>query len=251
MSNLYLEDGGSYSWSEKIPSSDVSLGFGSTPLNLSDPTALVAPILDLAIPSVTCTLLQTLGASGCSLDNVTGVLQQVPLPLDLLDLTNLPLLPQVGQSGAYTQPNFAGIAGGDPAAGGAPAETLLTVLEGLSISSLPLVGPVLSDVQSALLGIIQPGGTPLGATQVVDTGVLTGALQSVLGPAFDLLGTLGLPTLNTLLGQLTWTLDNLTAGDILRQSGTYMAYPVLNMNVPNSAAGGTYKGTMVLTFIQP
>jgi hypothetical protein len=251
LSNLYLEDGGSYSWSDKISSSDLSLGFGSSPLNLADPTALVAPIFDLVIPGATCTLLQTLGASGCSLTNITGVLQTVELPLDLGDLTNLPLLPQVGDAGAYTQPNFAGVAAGDPTASGAPAETLRTVLSGTSVSSLPLVGPVLSDLQSTLLGVISPGGANVPATGVIDTGVLTGALQSLLGPAFDLLGSLGLPSLNTLLGQLTWTLDNLSAGDILRQSGTYTAYPVLNVNVPSTATGGTYKGTMVLTFIQP
>ena len=39
--------------------------------------------------------------------------------------------------------------------------------------------------------------------------------------------------------------------DLLFQTGTYTSYPMLRVTVPEDQANGTYRGTLVVTGIQP
>jgi hypothetical protein len=68
---------------------------------------------------------------------------------------------------------------------------------------------------------------------------------------FDLLGIVpGLPTVDALMADLTATLVDLTGVDLLGQSGMLRAYPILNVDVPESAPTGDYEGTYSVTLIQ-
>ncbi|MGH2688809.1 MAG: hypothetical protein ACRDKW_08385 [Actinomycetota bacterium] len=69
--------------------------------------------------------------------------------------------------------------------------------------------------------------------------MLTAALQELLGPVYD---TLTAVQLTALIDDLTWTLDDLTAGQIQRQSVTYLAYPVMNSTSPTPRPAAPTKG---------
>ena len=45
--------------------------------------------------------------------------------------------------------------------------------------------------------------------------------------------------------------EPLALADLLYQTGTYTSYPMLRVTVPEEQANGTYRGTLVVTGIQP
>lgn len=239
MSNLYLADGESYAWEEKIDSARVRLSYSASALNVVDVKAFVSPIFDITGTTL-CGLLGKLpGDPSCAINDLEGKWQNLVLPVDLSDLSGLPLLPQTGESGPFTDPNYSGIGDGDPNEPGSWSATQLRVMSGGAVDTAAVIANVQSRLSTDLSG--------LGADEVVDPAVLTTAIQQMLGPVYD---TLNAAQLQALIDDLNWTLNDLTGLDVERQSGTYFAYPIINVDVPGDAATGTYRGTLVLTFTQ-
>lgn len=249
MSNLYKATGtSSYDYTASIPSSAVTVGYPQVPLSMKDVSAVVTPVFDLA-ENVTgqtlCTSIQLVGGTVCdiSVSGVRGLRQTVTVPVDLADLTALPLVPQQGETGAFTTPNYSGI--GDHSGKPDPLPTATSrrfVSGGL--------GTVLTTIQSRLATLV---GATAPATSVVDAGTVTDTLRTALGtgtggvPVFDLLS---LTDAQALVDGLVATLKPLVPADVVAQSGTYLSFPLLNVAVPSSAEAGDYRGTLVVTSVQ-
>lgn len=241
MTNLYRSTGASaWDFSSSVPSSDVSLGYSTTPLNTLDVSALVQPVVDVvgSVPGGLCLLLG-LGSCGLSFPDLTANLQTLTVPVDLGQLANLPIVPQAGQAGAFASPSFNGIGATDPAKPGVPSPTSLRMLGG----GTGVAGPLLTSLDSTLGTTLS--GVPLDSVLPIAT--VTALLQQTLGAAYDLLSG---PQLTSILSTLTYTVDSLGAGSILGQSGTYTSYPTLNVSLPENLDPGTYEGTLVVTAVQ-
>ncbi len=241
MTNLYSKTGpGTYDYDTKIASGDVAVSYSSTPLNVTDVTALVEPVFDLTGDLLCQVLGLASGNQACVIQDVDGLLQNVPLTVDLGDLTNLPLLPGAGTSGPYDDPDYVGIGANDPAKPGS-----------FSPTSIPLGSTSVATDLTAIQGSLEALIAGLPTNQLVDTDALLSEVQTTLGPVFDLLGVVpGLPTVDALIADLTATLVDLTGVDLLGQSGMLRAYPILNVDVPESAPTGDYEGTYSVTLIQ-
>ena len=248
LSNLYLATGAStYDYSASIPSSAVSLGFPGAPLTVENLGAVLTPVFDLAetVTGALCTAIQAAGApaSACAITvrGVQGARQTVTnLPVDLSSLTSLaqlPLVPQVGETGAFTNPAYSGI-GDFPAKPGSPPAATTRRLVGGGL------GTVLSMLQ------LQIAVTPV--TTVIDPAVVEGALRTALGtvPAGAVFDLLLSADQQSLVNGVVATAQALLALQIVALSGTYLSFPILNVAVPSSAPAGAYRGTMVVTTIQ-
>ena len=244
MTKLYRAAGDGITYDRPVESEHVGIDYPVDPLNIQDVTARVQPVVDLAgtITGPICAALTLAGASSCaiSLDDVTGKVQSLPIPVDLDDLTNLPLVPQAGTAGTFDDPAFAGVAVGAPGAATATDPTELEVLNGL-ISTGAIVGEV-----NALLDTMAGPTEPL--TDLVDLDTAAAALRTALGgPVYDLLDP---SVVEAILETLGRTVTDITGVDLLGQAGTYLSFPVLELDAPDDTVGGTYRGTMVVTALQ-
>lgn len=244
MSSLYLAQGDAVDFGTPIASSNLGLAYPNSPLDVKSVSAVVAPVLDLAgtITGPTCAVLQTLrGTSSCevSMPAVKGAVQNLTVPVDLSNLAKLPLIPQAGVEGTFDKPAYAGVAATAPRPAPAPAATQLEVLSGTAASDL-----VLAPLDTALTTLVN--ATPTVA--LVDDGTLTLALRDALGAT--VFGALNADQVNVILATVKATAKALTGTDILAQSGTYLSFPVLELDVPLTAPGGLYKGTLVVSALQ-
>lgn len=245
MTKLYLDDGGTLDHSTAIHSQHVSLAGAGDPLNVLDPEALVEPVFDVVSEisdSTICNLLGLPVVDGvCTIEasDVVGLTQTVPLDVDLSDLSNLPLLPQSAEPGAFDDPSFAGVGADDPDASGAPAATTRRLVAGSPVED----STVLSNVEAALGDVL----SGLTVTEKIDEAVLIGALRDAVGPAWDLLSD---TQVDTVIAATVATVQNLAADALLAQSGTYMSFPLLNVLVPDGTPGGTFQGTLVITGLE-
>lgn len=243
MSNLYKVSGPSYDWAATIASSDVSVAYPPNPLNLLNPGAVVVPVYDMTetLTGALCTTVQTLGGS-CSIvmSGVEGLRQTVDLAVDLADLSSLPLIPQTGETGAFASSDYAGIGADDPNKPGSFTPTNRRVISGV----VSTASTTLTSVSAALQALVT--GQP--ASSLVDGDVLAGALRSALtGPVYDAL----LPSeVDAIIAGLQHVVRAVTAADIVGQSGTYLSYPKLDVNVPTATSPGSYQGTLVVTAVQ-
>lgn len=243
MSNLYLVDGASYDWTEVISSADAAVAYPPNPLNLLDPQAVVTPVFDMSetLTGVLCTTVQAAGGScTIAMSAVEGLRQTVDLTVDLADLNSLPLIPQSGETGAFLSADYAGIGANDPNKPGSFTPTNKRVISGAVNTAANTVTSVTTALQTLVAG--QP------AASLVDEDTLSGALRTAMtGPVYDALTS-------TVIGQiidgLQATLVAITAADIVGQSGTYLSYPQLDVNVPTGTTPGSYQGTLVVTAVQ-
>ena len=249
MSNLYKATGAStYDRTKSIPSSAVSVGYPQVPISVKDVSATVTPVFDLA-ENVTggtlCTAIQLVGGTVCNIavSGVRGLRQSVTVPVDLADLAPLPLVPQQGETGAFTTPNYLGIGDHPGKPDPVPTATSRRFVSGG-------LGTVLTGIQARLVALL---GTTAPASSVIDTGTLTTTLRTALGtgvggvPVFDLLSA---ADAQSLVDGLTATLLTLTPSDVVAQSGTYLSFPLLNVAVPSTTEAGDYRGTLVVTSVQ-
>lgn len=245
MTNLYFDDGGSLDFDDSIGSANVSVDDAADPLNVQGSQALVEPVYDTVstiTDSTICSILSLVmvgGACTINVSDVTGELQTVDLPVDLNDLSGLPLLPQDPQNGAFTNPSFDGVGATDPAASGAPAATTYQLISGSPVSDLAVLTNVENELNTLLSG--------LTITQKIDSGVLTSALRDEVGVVWDLLSA---AQVTTVVNSTSATLQSLTGADLLAQAGTYLSFPELDLTVPDNASGGTYRGTLVVTGLE-
>ncbi|HZQ29125.1 MAG TPA: hypothetical protein VFA94_15615 [Acidimicrobiales bacterium] len=243
MSNLYKVSGNSFDFGNTIPSGNVSVDYPTTPVNALSVAAIVEPVFNMTetVTGPLCTALTTAGGS-CSiaLSAVNGLRQTASLTVDLSKLLTLPIVPQVGDSGSFASPDFNGIGANDPSKPASFTPTTVRVLGG-GVGSDPAL---LTDVKAAVQSLI--AGSP--ASSLVDSGTLTGALRSAIGgPVYDALT----PTeVQQLVDGLQPTLTDFLASQLVAQSGTYLSYPSLHVNVPTTAPAGNYQGTLVVTAVQ-
>jgi hypothetical protein len=243
MSNLYKTSDASFDWATKIASSNIAMAYPANPLNLLNPQAVVRPVYDMTetVSGALCTTIVSAGGS-CSIamSAVEGLRKTVTLAVNLADLNSLPLVPQTGETGAFSSPDFAGIAANDPAKPGSFSPTNKKVISGVVSTASNTLTSVTTALQSVVAG--QPAGS------LVDANTLASSLRSALGgPVFDIL----LPSqVTTILNALTVTARAVNAADIMGQSGTYLSYPRLDVTLPPGQAPGDYQGTLVVTAIQ-
>lgn len=247
VTNLYMSTGQSLDFAQSVSSGNVSVTYPTTPVDALAVGASVAPLLNLAgtVPAPLCTAL-TLAAVSCnlSLTALEGKVQALTgIPVDLSDLTNLPLVPQTGQAGAFTNPAYAGVAANAPQPAGPPTPTALRVSSG----SLNLVSSALNALNTALASVVS--GSALSS--VVDSSAVAGAVRSVLPAAvvsvFDALT----PTqLAAVIASFTAQAQGLVPGQVTALTGTYLSVPIMHVSVPSDAARGEYQGTLVVTATQ-
>ncbi len=249
MTNLYKAEGSAMDFTTAIPSSKLSVGYATSPVSAKDVTALVQPVFDLGatVGGTLCTTIQALQTlngitPNCVIDlqDVTGKLQTVPLAADLNALPSLPLVPQVGDSGFFENPAFAGVAATAPKPADAPGATSKRLVQGTALST----DAVLSRIQTALNTTVST--KPLA--DKVDTTVVTSLLRDAL--TADVFKDLTSTEVQQLIDALTATLNTLTPAGVLGQSGTYLSFPKLNVTVPDGTPKGDYKGTLVVTGLQ-
>lgn len=239
MTNMYL-DNGALDYTTAIDSADVSLGSQAQPLNVFGVTATVQPLVD-TVTTITDLLLcadlglTILGGVQCEIElsNLVGNLQTVEVPVDLSQLTKLPIIPQANDTGPFTNAEYgAGVGTGDPSPSVDPATSLGVLAGGLGPTS------ALSEIEAML------ATTPL-ATLVPEETVV-----SALVAAYPLLGELSTADIDALLTQTVGSVVPLTLTEIVAQTGTYMSLPTLNVNVPAGTTPGDYRGTLVVTALQ-
>jgi hypothetical protein len=241
MSNLYRDVGGSLDYGSKIGSDSVAVSNPLNALGIVDVSARVQPLVDtvttISDPAVCLAL--ALGTSPCqlSLTGLVGEVQDVASVVDLGDLSNLPLLPQAAETGAFTDPDYQGAAAGDPGKPGAFTPTSKRMLAGS-----PVATPgVLTSLKTTLDAIV--AGLP--SEQVVHD-------DTLVAGAVDLLGALTTEQVSAIVNSPTAvTVQNLLADHVLSQTGKYSSNPMLDVTVPEGAPAGSYKGTLVVTAIQP
>lgn len=249
MTNLYKAEGTGVDFTTLIPSSKLSVGYATSPVSAKDVTALVQPLLDLGgtVGGTLCTTIQALQvlngiSANCviNLQDVTGKLQTVPLTADLSALPSLPLVPQVGDSGFFDDPAYAGVAATAPRPASAPDATSKRLVQGTALST----APVLSRIQTALTSTL----SGMRLADKVDTTVVTSLVRDAL--TADVFKELSTSEVQQVVNALTATVNDLTPTNVLGQSGTYLSFPVLNVAVPEGTPKGDYKGTLVVTGLQ-
>ena len=245
MTNLYYDTGSGLDFTDQIDSWNIALSQPANPLNALSVAARVLPVFNTVSTVgdvVICGLLSLpLLGGNCtvSLSNLTGKVQSVPLTVDLANLANLPLLPQGNQTGAFTNPAYAGVAAAAPVPPGAPTATSYRLIRGTAVSNATVLGALDTALASVL--------SPLPLASRVDTAVITSALRSTLGVVWDLLSA---AQITTVLGGTVATVQSLLSADVLGQTGTYLSLPVLDVTVPLTATAGTYQGSLVVTGLQ-
>lgn len=243
MSNLYLEDGATFDWDEIVPSDKLGVAYPPNPLNLLSPEAVIEPIYDFTetVSGALCTTITTLGGS-CTvvMSGVDGLRQTVDLAVDLGDLNSLPLIPQEGETGLFDDADFAGIAADDPSKPGTFVPTTRRVISGVVSNAVETLDSVTAALELVIAG--------LPASSLVDSATLAGALRNSLGgTVYDAL----LPAqVSSILAALEVAVRDVTAADIVGQSGTYLSYPKLDVELPADQTPGSYKGTLVVTAVQ-
>lgn len=284
LTNLYLAEGAGFDYASYIPSRNLSLTYGATPLAATSSlpvvpqvslsgvigtcadadvaaalgiTALTSPldavglstILDPAVQSV-CTQLGGLSEPARTVDAaVDGIVQKLSAPLALPDLPFA--LTGAQQAGAFTNPSFQGaIASADPAATGAAAATTKRIMTGTPLLS----GGSLTGLLATLTGTLT---TQLAAAPVVSDGgdgvaTLNAALAAVSSENSALataISSLDVSDQLALIDQLTPTLLDVTVDQLTSITAQYGAFPVLQAN-PLTTKAGTYNGTLIVDFFE-
>lgn len=246
MTNLYREVNGTLSFApaDVIASSNLAVSNPVNPLNVADVVSQVQPLINTVTTVSDLVLcgdlgLAILGGTTCQLNlsGLIGQVQNVTATVNLADLTNLPLLPQAAEPGAFTAADYVGDSLNDPNKPGVVTPTGRRMLAGTAVTDAAFLTATKTALDTMLAALTR--------SQIVTDAVFTAGLQ-------DSLGLLTNTQLTTILASPTAaTAQNLLAGHVLSQTGKYSSYPLLNVTVPGGAPSGTYKGTLVVTGIQP
>lgn len=281
MTNLYLKTATGHDYTEFIPSKNLALTYGTSPLAgtstlpvlprvsltgvvgtcatssvasalgitpLTNPLgSLLDPLFVLLSPALktVCTELGQLSTAGRTVNaTVDGAAEMVTAALPLPDL---PFTLTGGESGSFSNPSYQGaIATADPAAGGTP--TSKRIMTGNPLASIGDLTPLLGSLTTALTA-------QLPAPLVAQTGgvtTLTAALAAISaedGPLVSTLSRLGVQDQLDIIGLLTTTLVPVDLSALTTVTGQYDAYPILQAS-QYAAKQGTYEGTLVVDFFE-
>lgn len=283
MNNLYLHTGSPLAaqYATKVPSSEVSLQYGTSPLSALGVDLSVLPKItlggtlescsDLGGPVKTALGLSALGVVLDGLDTslisvcsalsavdgtavtgtVDGALQQITPVIN--SLADLPTALTGATPGPFTNADYSnGVGAGDTAgAADAPAATSLGIMTGTPGLSASLSTQIKNQLDTALGSLPLASVTGAGAQTTV--GAVITALSSSATAGVAAVGT-ALSTLDsarqvTLVNTLTGTVAVPVLGDLKSLSGQYYAFPILKAT-PTTPVPGVYRGTMTVTFVQ-
>ncbi len=284
LSNLYLKPTAStFNYGVKIPSSDLAIGFGSSPLaaqavslvalpqltvsgtlagcaNLSGTLKTTLGLSTLGLPldvadTALVTLCTTLGTAGAPVTAVVdGALQTLtPAISSLLDL---PSQLAGATGGTFTNPSFAAgtVGAGDTAgAAGAPAATSVSLMTGTRALSAGLLSALTTALNTALAGLplVNAASAPAKSTVEAVVAGLSGASTTVetalSGVLSGLTATEQAAALNEILASVVPVPLDLTR--LQGVNAQYFAFPILQA-APRAPVAGSYGGTMTVTFVQ-
>lgn len=283
LSNLYLQNGQTYDYTKKVPSSAASINFGSNPLSMQG-----LSVTDLPKFAISGTLGQCLNLSSTlksllgldALGNVVGtnvalstlcttlltaalttpapVGATVPAAVQALTpaLTNLADLPTAlsgAVGGTFTNPSYDGIGAGDQVglANNPPAATAVPLMTGTTAGSLStaLVNQITSllSTPSPLAGTT---GTPLADPSTI-IAQLSSSASTVTSELGAVLNTISSANQVAAINEIFTTVAKVAPaiGDVQGVTGNSFAFPVLKA-LPSTPVPGTYSGTMTVTFVQ-
>lgn len=288
LSNLYLKTGAGststdFNYNVKVPSSALSIGFGSNPLSVNGLSLIDLPTLNLAGDMASCasldgtlqgilglnvlgvvigsnsalsTLCTTLGVTGSSVAaTVDATLQTVT---SSLPLAKLPTALSGATGGTFTTPSFATGVGafdtvGAAAAGGA-VPSAVELMKGTTAPSLD--ADFAADLRTQIIAALPvPLTTASGAGAQTQLASVVGVLQSSSTPVLSQLGAVlnGLTSTqqSTVINSLFTSIGAVlpVIDDIHGITGNSYAFPVLEA-APTTPVAGTYGGTMTVTFVQ-
>lgn len=280
LNNLYLSDGaGGYDFTTKIPSGQVDVSFGTSPLSvvdtlvdlnpdylLSTPTAIdcqaVADILGLSLTDALlsdpiCGLLDTLTGDTLSFADVpTDANAVLDIALDSLDMSALPVAIGGGtDAGPYSDPDCdngigAGDATGECTSTSGTGRTYLTgtgatdPLEA-ALSTLladqTLTTPLVSDGTTSAITTVDAA---IQALQTSGTTAVADFGNTLTDDAYTLANRIDL-----INGLLSAALDTIESVDLAAVTGLYTSFPMLSVD-PAGAPDGTYAGTLTVTLVE-
>lgn len=282
MNNLYLHNDTTPVFGTKVPSSEVSLQYGTSPLSAlgldlsvlpkvsvsgtlqscAELTDSVKTLLGLStsvtgvLTGITDPLLLDLCTKLGAADNkavtgtVDGALQQVQPTIN--SLADLPAALSGAQPGPFTAADYAnGIGAGDTAgATGAPAATSLGIMTGTPGITSALSSAIQSLLATAL-GSNLTAADDAGAksSRAAAIALLSNSTDPAIAAVGASLSLLDATKQSSLLNTLTGTVALPVLGDIKSLSGRYYAFPILKAT-PTTPEPGVYKGTMTVTFVQ-
>ena len=287
INNLYLKEGSAYNYAVKIPSKDLSIGFGGNPLAGTGISLQDLPRLSLTGTLSDCAGLSTALKSALGLETVAGVTKAIDLTNTALtqlcltlanpttrDLTAkvdgivqslVPTLTSVldlpsqlagATGGTFTNPSFAGgtVGAGDTSgAAGAPAATSVSLMSGTHNLSSGLISALKAALNDKLTGLplVTAGAGSAATTMDAAVAGLSLANNTVSNQLASVLSTVSDANKATILNGLGLTLSALdpVLADIKGITGSYYAFPILKA-VPTTPVPGIYNGTMTVTFVQ-
>ena len=286
MNNLYLEDGnGGYTWGTSVPSSDLSLDYGTSPLSALGVSFPVVPQLTVsgtlqscadldsttksvlglsslgAVLDLTDTALLNLCSALLTADNlgvtatVDSTVQQITSDLtSALALTELPTALTGATPGTFDNADYSvGTIGAGDAGGkaGAPAATSLGIMTGTPGMVSALQGVITTKVNAAIGGLPLTSATDPAKTTIAalleELGASTNTAVANVATALGALDAAQQSAVLNTLSSVTVVAPQLT--DLLSLSAQYYGFPILRA-APSTPLAGSYKGTMTVTFVQ-
>ena len=285
MNNLYLDTGSGYDWTTSVPSSDVRLDYGTSPLAALGVTFPVVPRLTVSGTLQSCADLDGtaksllgLDAGGVVLDltdtallnlcsallaadglgvttTVDGAVQQITSDLtSALDLTELPTALTGATPGAFTNADYSDGtigAGDNDGKAGAPTPTSLGIMTGTPGMVTALQDLITTRVNTALTALPLTSATDPAKTTIADLiEALGSSTNTAVANVATALGALDAAQQSAVLNTLTGvTVVAPELADLLSLSAQYYGFPILRAT-PTSPLAGSYQGTMTVTFVQ-
>lgn len=260
MTNLYKVGTSGLDFTNQVDSARAALAYPTAGLNALDVQATAQPYFTLVgtlADTALCTALGTVGGS-CQLSvtsALAGKLQAVNLDVDLANPANLPLIPQAGVPGNFANPDYAGVAAAAPRPSPLPTPTALRVLGGTTtgVDTTALVTRVNGALATTVAAANSAGTAATSLFATADT--VTAAYRSAVVAALPangatLFDALSGTALSNLVASTRATLANALT-TVTAQAGTYLSFPTLSVDVPAATSSGTYRGTLVVTTVQP
>ena len=280
MNNLYRHDEGAVDYNaERIPSSAIDVSYATDPLRLAGLLADIKPeiLLETVDGGISCSIIDdidgidlsgtasSLPLVGSLLDACNDLLEgtltfdDVPLAevlveaLDLSDVTlaTLPLVPDTGDDGPFTNADYSHGIGGNDEATDVPeghTPTAIDLLVGEPATSIAALDPLLAALFDGLDLVSEDGDGAVASVQDVINALLSSG-DAEIEALGEILNDLGLADQVTVINELLdYVVQPLGLDDLDALSGQYWSLPRLTVD-PDGVPAGTYKGTLTVTFI--
>lgn len=282
LNNLYLQTGTGHDFTTKVPSSAVSINFGSNPLSETGLSIADLPKLALSGALANCTNLSGTLKAALGLDSAGNVIGSnlalttlcatlttaaplattapvgatVPAAVQTLtpllsSVADLPTALSGAIGGTFTNPSYDGIGAGDTNVTNPPAATSVPLMTGTTAASLS------ANLVTALTKALSTAGalTATSGPALADTGTviaqLSGSGNTVTSQLGAVLAQISNANQVSAINEIFQTITKVAPvlADIQGVTGNAYAFPVLKAT-PRTPTPGTYSGTMTVTFVQ-